>query len=214
MSAPNLHNCLLRPSIVQILRAAGFHSARPAVIDTLTDIAARYLLLLASSTVDHALSSHSDEPTPNLEDVLMAFYDVGALRPQKSRLEEDFEGEEDLRGLESFLAWFRGPVNTEIQRIAGFIPSEGDVVDVENMSREDYLTALKKKHSKTGEESRFQGTALGKDVDDRPVVIEGGVESIKEWGKQVRSREHTVEPASTEMSSVSSSMSPPEDMDI
>ncbi|EAS36095.1 bromodomain associated protein [Coccidioides immitis RS] len=214
MSTPDLHHCFLRPPIIQILRAAGFHSARPAVIDTLTDIAGRYLLLLASSTVDHTLNSHSEDPVPTLDDVLMAFNDVGALRPQKTRLEEVHEGKEDMRGLESFLTWFSGPANTEIRRIAGFIPSEGDVVDVESMGKEDYLTALKKKHSKTGEESRFQGTVLGKDADDRPIVIEGGVESIKAWGKQIRSREQTVEPASTEVSSISKSMSPPEGMEI
>ncbi|EEP76513.1 predicted protein [Uncinocarpus reesii 1704] len=205
MSAPDLHNCFLRPPIIQILRAAGFHSARPAVIDTLTDLAARYLLLLASSTVDHALNSHAEDPIPTLDDILMTFNDVGALRPQKTPLEEDLEGE-DMRGLELFLAWFSGPANTEIRRIAGCIPSEGDVVDVEDMGKEDYLSALKKKHSKTGEESRFQGTVLGKDVEDRPVVIEGGIESIKAWGTQVRSREQTAEPASTTMSSMSRTM--------
>ncbi|KMU88853.1 bromodomain associated domain-containing protein [Coccidioides immitis H538.4] len=140
MSTPDLHHCFLRPPIIQILRAAGFHSARPAVIDTLTDIAGRYLLLLASSTVDHTLNSHSEDPVPTLDDVLMAFNDVGALRPQKTRLEEVHEGKEDMRGLESFLTWFSGPANTEIRRIAGFIPSEGDVVDVESMGKEDYLT--------------------------------------------------------------------------
>ncbi|KMU77327.1 bromodomain containing protein [Coccidioides immitis RMSCC 3703] len=91
MSTPDLHHCFLRPPIIQILRAAGFHSARPAVIDTLTDIAGRYLLLLASSTVDHTLNSHSEDPVPTLDDVLMAFNDVGALRPQKTRLEEPYD---------------------------------------------------------------------------------------------------------------------------
>ncbi|KAI1907434.1 hypothetical protein LOZ61_006127 [Ophidiomyces ophidiicola] len=201
MSAPDLHNSLLRPPILQILRAAGFHSARPAVIDTLTDIAARYLFLLSSSTVDHALNNHSEEPVPNFDDILMALDDAGALRPQKTRLEENLDGIEDMRGLESFLRWFNGPVNTQIRRIAGFVPSEGDVVEAET---EDYLTALKKRHSKTGEESRFQGTLLGKDVDDRPVVIAGGVESIKAWRSKVKSREASMVPTSTTISSISS----------
>lgn len=49
--------------------------------------------------------------------------------------------------------------------------------------------ALKKKHSKTGEESRYQGTVLGKDAECQKVVIVGGsVGSISEWGAQVRSR--------------------------
>ena len=42
--------------------------------------------------------------------------------------------------------------------------------------------ALKKKHSKTGEESRFQGTVLGKAADTKPVLVEGGqLDSIQAW---------------------------------
>lgn len=76
---------------------------------------------------------------------------------------------------------------------------------------------MKKKHSKTGEESRFQGTVLGKDAEPHRVVIEGGAESIQEWAAQHRSRESSqtagTRPSSTPMSSVAS-MSPPEDMEI
>ena len=48
---------------------------------------------------------------------------------------------------------------------------------------------LKKKHSKTGEESRYQGTVLGKSADEKPVCIEGGhVESIQAWEARLRER--------------------------
>ncbi|KAL1955902.1 hypothetical protein VTO42DRAFT_7975 [Malbranchea cinnamomea] len=185
----DLHNSLLHPPIIQILRAAGFHSARPAVVDTLTDIAARYLSLLATSTLEHARNSHEDMPTPRFDDVLMALQDAGALRPQLSRMEENWRGEEDMRGLDAFIAWAQGPVNREIRRVAGLLPSEGDTVDEESLEKEDFLSVLKKKHSKTGEESRFQGTVLGKDAEPRRIIIEGGVESIQEWAEQlVRSR--------------------------
>jgi len=51
------------------------------------------------------------------------------------------------------------------------------------------LSALKKKHSKTGEESRFQGTVLGKPAEDREIKIEGGpVESIEAWQDGIRQR--------------------------
>lgn len=140
MSAPNLYHTLLRPPVIQILRAAGFHSASPAVIDTLTDLAARYLTLLVSFTSDHANNSHDEIPIPNLHDVIMALQDAGALRPQMSISEEVLRGEEDMRGLESFLAWFSGPANKEIRRVAGFLPSEGDVVDEDSLEKEDYLT--------------------------------------------------------------------------
>ncbi|PGH16138.1 hypothetical protein AJ79_01905 [Helicocarpus griseus UAMH5409] len=214
MSAPNLYHSLLRPPVIQILRAAGFHSTTPSVIDTLTDLAARYLLLLASSASDHANNSHDEIPIPNLHDVLMALQDVGALRPQMTFSEEVLSGEEDLRGLQSFMAWFAGPANKEIRRVAGFLPSEGDVVDEDSLEKEDYLNALKKKHSKTGEESRYQGTVLGKSGEVHPIVIEGGAQSIKAWGMQVRSREASAESVSSAMSSVPSSLSDVGDMEI
>jgi len=48
---------------------------------------------------------------------------------------------------------------------------------------------LKKKHSKTGEESRFQGTVLGKPAEDRPIKIEGGsAESVDAWIQQAARR--------------------------
>ncbi|KAL1997779.1 hypothetical protein VTN02DRAFT_787 [Thermoascus thermophilus] len=214
MSGPNLHNALLRPPVIQILRAAGFHSTRPSVLDTLVDIAARYLLLLASSAADHANNSHPDIPAPTLEDVRLALEDAGALRPQMRGTEEAWRGEEDLRGLEGFLGWFTGPVNREIRRIAGFVPSEGDVIDADSLEKEDYLTSLKKKHSKTGEESRYAGTVLGKSAEEHPVVIEGGVASIRDWGLQVKSREDRSTSVSSAVSSVPSSLSEAEAMEI
>lgn len=209
MSGPhNLHNALLRPPIIQILRAAGYHSARPSVLDTLTDLTIRYLLLLGSSAAEHAANSHPDDPAPTLADIQLALQDAGALRPQMKGFEEDWRGEEDLRGLEAFMAWFTGPVNREIRRIAGFIPSEGDVVDADLLEKEDYLTVLKKKHSKTGEESRYAGTVLGKDAEEHPIIIEGGrAASIGEWALQVKTSEPYDDSMSSAISSVPSSLS-------
>ncbi|EER36996.1 bromodomain-containing protein [Histoplasma capsulatum H143] len=192
MSAPNLYHTLLRPPVIQILRAAGFHSASPAVIDTVTDLAARYLILLVSLTSDHANNSHDETSIPNLHDVIMALQDVGALRPQMSFSEETLRGEEDM------------PDSS---------PAKG-CVDEDSLEKEDYLTALKKKHSKTGEESRYQGTVLGKSGEVHPIVIEGGAQSIKAWGMQVRSGEASTEAASSVMSSVPSSLSDVAAMEI
>ena len=50
-------------------------------------------------------------------------------------------------------------------------------------------TALMKKHSKTGVESRFQGTVLGHSGDPKPVRIEGGpVDSIDDWCREMREK--------------------------
>ena len=216
MSSPSLHNALLRPPIIQVLRAAGYHATRPSVLDTLTDLVANYIMILASSATSHAANSHPGDPVPALEDIYQALQDVGALRPHLRDWEEDWQGEEDTRGLDAFLSWFSGPMNREIRRIAGLVPSEGDMLDPESLEKEDFLTALKKKHSKTGEESRYAGTVLGKSAEEHPVVIEGGVPSIQEWGMQVRSRtpRYQAESESSGMSSAPSNLSDVEGMDV
>ncbi|KIW92332.1 uncharacterized protein Z519_07316 [Cladophialophora bantiana CBS 173.52] len=196
MTSADLHTALLRPAVLQILRAAGFSSARPVVIDTVTDLAARYLLLLASSTAQNAFNMHNTF-VPTVQDVRLALTQAGALAPQMSTVEESLKGNvelvegvsvpfEDLRGVEAFVNWAYGPVNKEIRRIAGF----GDDVNVEEIAagldeQEDYLSVLKKRHSKTGEEVRYQGTVLGKDTELQPVSIVGGpAASIAEWARQ------------------------------
>ncbi|OAG36047.1 hypothetical protein AYO21_09765 [Fonsecaea monophora] len=193
MTSADLHTALLRPAVLQILRAAGFSAARPVVIDTVTDLAARYLLLLASSTAQNAFNTHNTF-VPTIQDVRLALTQAGALVPQMNTVEESVRGDveimegvwvpfEDLRGVEAFVNWAHGPVNKEIRRIAGF----GDDVNVEEIAagldeQEDYVSALKKRHSKTGEAVRYQGTVLGKDTELQAVTIVGGpAASIAEW---------------------------------
>ncbi|KZZ94502.1 bromodomain associated protein [Ascosphaera apis ARSEF 7405] len=202
--SPSLYHSLLRPPILQILRAAGFQAARPTVIDTLTDLAARYLLLLAESTASHIDLSHPEVPAPNLVDVLYALREAGSLRPQLSDCEEWSRGEEDTRGVDALVGWMMGEnvgggvgevgMGKEIRRVAGFVAAERKEVDVDVdvLEKEDYLTSLKKKHSKTGEESRYQGTAIGKDAEAHRITVEGAAEggprSIKQWVRQTRKR--------------------------
>lgn len=151
MTSADLHTALLRPAVLQVLRAAGFSNAKPAVIDTVTDLAARYLLLLASSTAQNAFNTHNNL-VPTIQDVRLALSQAGALVPQMSTAEESLRGDvqisegvwvpfEDLRGVEAFVNWAHGPVNKEIRRIAGF----GDDANVEEIAagldeREDYLS--------------------------------------------------------------------------
>lgn len=46
-----------------------------------------------------------------------------------------------------------------------------------------------KKHSKTGVDSRYQGTIIGKAAELRTVKIEGGAEdSIEEWCRRTREK--------------------------
>ena len=142
MSPNALYNSLLRPSILHILRTAGFHATRPAVLDTLVDIAIRYLTLLATKTASHA-SMNRNDPTPTLMDVRMALQDAGALYPQIGVMEEQCRQEEDLRGVKAFVDWMQGEVNHEIRRVAGLATTPGEpVVDIDSLetSKEDFLT--------------------------------------------------------------------------
>lgn len=213
MSSNTVHHALLRPAIVQILRGVGFHSARPSVIDSLTDICARYLMLLASRTAARASENHSDM-IPDITDIRMAMGDSGLLTPTITASEEawrellrkplheipernglrDMEtsrrDEEDTNEVEAFIAWFHGDIHRNIKRIAG-MGHEHKEADAQTgeATETDYLTALKKKHSKTGEESRFQGTVLGKSSESKPVKIEGGPGSITEWQKIMKEQQ-------------------------
>ena len=73
----------------------------------------------------------------------MAMQDIGSLGPQISVMEEQCRGEEDTRGVDSFLEWLQGPVNREIRRIAGLAATNGEMVDVEaGAERGDFLTGM------------------------------------------------------------------------
>lgn len=129
MATPQaLHHSLLRPCVLHILRAAGYHATRPSVLDTLTDLAARYLHLLAQTAVKNGQVNET-MPDISLTDVRMAMQELGALGPERAVEDQDYDGDEDTRGVDAFIEWAMGPVTKEIRRIA---------LD----SNEDYLSGL------------------------------------------------------------------------
>lgn len=70
----------------------------------------------------------------------------------------------------------------------------------------DFATVLKKKHNKTGEDSRYQGTLLGKDADQQNITIVGGpIATIQEWGDQLRSRTVSPQLSSSDLSATNTS---------
>ena len=89
------------------------------------------MFILAQSTISHA-AINSDELEISIQDVRMAMQDCGAIAPEKVEEDEDFDEDEDMRGVENFLAWITGKVNKEIRRVA----LEG------GGGEEDYLTGL------------------------------------------------------------------------
>ena len=139
MSPNDLHISLLRPPVLHILRAAGFQSARPAAVDSLVDLAARYLDLLANKTAAYAWSNHGDSEA-QLEDVCMALEAVGAFRPEHGPLQDQLSDDDDTRGLDAFVAWAQGNKNKEIMRIAGLASAENEAVDLGG-AREDFLAS-------------------------------------------------------------------------
>jgi len=164
MTANSLHHALLRPAVIHILRAAGFHGARPSVVDTLTDLAGRYITLLSERTLAHSFASHNDLDC-DITAVRMALEDCGLLIPTRTSSEEiwaellrmPLEGyseqydirkrekerrdDEDTEGVRNFAEWFESNKYREIQRIAGFGPPEGQVPSLGPQPvREDYLT--------------------------------------------------------------------------
>jgi transcription initiation factor TFIID subunit 3 len=78
--------------------------------------------------------------------------------------------------------------------------------------------ALMKKHSKTGVESRFQGTVLGVPAEPKTVKIEGGPEdSIEAWCRKTRERAAKAAEAShdtSEATSHSGTRAPSEDINM
>lgn len=132
MTTPQaLHHSFLRPCVLHILRAAGYHSTRPSVLDTLTDLAARYMFLLAQSTAMHS-AVNQNELEVSIRDVRMAMEDCGGLAPDRLLEDEDVDDEEDMSGVDDFIAWVTGKTNKEIKRVA---LEGGD-------GKEDYLIGL------------------------------------------------------------------------
>lgn len=218
--AHDLHRALLRPAILHTLRAAGFHSTKPSVLDTLINLAERHLVLLASTTAQFAVASHND-PVPTISDVRMALCDCGVLVPlegaaeeawkermriplaemadvpkagkQRAMVEKRKRDDEDTEDVTEFTRWYDSNQYREIKRVAGLekdlnIPGAVPLIGVGGsvVKEDDFFTALKKKHSKSGDDSRLQGTALGRPADEKDVTIEGGpVQRLRDWRPRI-----------------------------
>lgn len=106
---------------------------RSSVLDIVTDLAARYMVLLAQTTANHAALNHTEPELAleiSIQDVRMAMQDCGLLTPEKVDQEQEHDRIEDTRAVDAFIAWAMGPANQEIRRIAL------DGAD----GKEDYLT--------------------------------------------------------------------------
>lgn len=111
---------LLRISTAQMLRHAGLAGSRPSVLDSLTDMTARYLTLLGTTAV--SISESSNRVEPDLPDVLCAMEHVGLLRPL-TLYNADLD---DTRAIDNFITWAKSPEIEELRKIAGVVTVEVD----------------------------------------------------------------------------------------
>ena len=167
MSQNDLFLNLLRPAVLHILRATGFQHGKPSAVDTIVDLTARYLSLLAERTAYNAFSNHNDL-TPDISDVRMAMQDCALLVPTMTAGEElwkeilrkpldEYNEEtgareneaarrdaEDTADVTEFIEWVKGDQNKEIRRIAGIYKpvatNPTEQLDQEEM--EDYLNSM------------------------------------------------------------------------
>ena len=139
----------------------------PSAVDTIVDLTARYLSLLAERTAYNAFSNHNDL-TPDVSDVRMAMQDCALLVPTMTAGEElwkeilrkpldEYNEEtgareneaarrdaEDTADVTEFIEWVKGDQNKEIRRIAGIYKpvatNPTEQLDQEEM--EDYLNSM------------------------------------------------------------------------
>ncbi|KAF3288500.1 hypothetical protein TWF970_005566 [Orbilia oligospora] len=111
---------LLRISTAQMLRHAGLAGSRPSVLDSLTDMTARYLTLLG--TTARSISESSNREESDVPDVLCAMEQVGLLRPL-TLYNADLD---DTRAIDNFITWAKSPEIEELRKIAGVVTVEVD----------------------------------------------------------------------------------------
>ncbi|KAI5920014.1 hypothetical protein F4810DRAFT_451812 [Camillea tinctor] len=221
LTPSEIHHALLRPAILQILRAQGYYSSTPGTVDAVTELAGSYLGAIARRAAQHAalhsnheLAAGVDPTAPTLTDVRLALEECGALWPERELVSQELRGEEDTRGVDEFIRWATGRKNLRIRKVAGVAapPPAGGAAggttttaaavsaaaaaaaaaaeaEEEGAVEErptDYLDALKRKHNKTDQDSKYAGTILGKSTDHGEVLIEGGAEtSLAAWAQKM-----------------------------
>lgn len=118
-SAAEIHHALLRPVILQILRAQGYYTSTPRTIDTLTELAGNYITAISKQVVYHAADNNPEALEPSIVDVRMALEDCGALPGSCAADQDMIDGEEGMHAVDDFIAWTMGKKNQRIRKIAG-----------------------------------------------------------------------------------------------
>jgi transcription initiation factor TFIID subunit 3 len=154
MSSDELFHNLLRPAVLHILRASGFHYGKPSAVDTVVDLTARYITLLAERTAYNAWSNHMQDcgllvPTMTAgeeewKQILRKPLDFYNEETGARAMEEQRRDAEDTADVREFIDWVQGDQNKEIMRIAGTLKSvaANPIEQLDQLEMEDYLNSM------------------------------------------------------------------------
>lgn len=119
MTYKKFHLALLRPAILQALRAQGYYTCKPSVLEFFTEIVADYIYNTATATRNAMEHNHPDTPEVTLPDLRQGLEYMGAFtRDENKREDRNFDGDPELRGIQNFKDWFDGKQNQRMTRIA------------------------------------------------------------------------------------------------
>ncbi|KAK8088927.1 hypothetical protein PG997_003888 [Apiospora hydei] len=174
-------HALLRPAILQILRAQGYYACSPAVLDNVTELAGRHLTELADHTARFMETNSEATLQPTLSDARMAMEQCGVFAPTRLHTAQVWTDEEDTSGVEDFISWAQGPKNAKIRKVAQAIsePTGLEDADAAEEPANNYLAVAniarphssQKKHNKNDQESKY---------------TRGPVASVKDWEQMMR----------------------------
>lgn len=136
------HQALLRPAILQILRAQGYYASSPGVADTVTELACRYMEALAQSAALFAERNNEHSSDLSIVDLRMAFEDCGVFGPQREYTAEEWLGKaDDTEGVDGFVRWAMGRKNQKIRKVAGVLREQNGADEGgEELGQTDYLS--------------------------------------------------------------------------
>lgn len=124
----HFHLSLARITTIQILRSTGIDRAKPSVIEGLTDLLARYLVLVAQRSKECAESAGRSRC--EMEDLREALERLGAIAKTGR------EGVREEEGVVDFISWCMSDENALLRKVAGEGKDEmGDEVTSDWLSR-------------------------------------------------------------------------------
>ncbi|CAP69520.1 uncharacterized protein PODANS_1_11800 [Podospora anserina S mat+] len=204
---PAYFQALLRPAVLQILRATGYHAMKPSVLDFVTQLAAAYLDRLCFLTAKHAtLNSHALDGFTDEDEILFELNNGTFIAPDGPFL-NPYSDYVPPPGVTSPSVATPSVVDVRmaLQEVGALLPEksqqEQDYLGIEDMrgveafiawamgpiNKEIQRIALDgndeaKDYLDGADDTKFLGTLLGRPIEQGEVAIEGGgPTSIREW---------------------------------